>query len=38
MYMKASRELHRLELISKSPILSYFTETLSGLPIIRAFS
>jgi len=36
--MKASRELHRLELISKSPILSYFTETLSGLPIIRAFS
>lgn len=38
MYMKASRELHRLELISKSPILSYFSETLTGLPIIRAFS
>ncbi|CAD8205655.1 unnamed protein product [Paramecium pentaurelia] len=37
LYMKASRELQRLELISKSPILSYFTETLSGLTIIRAY-
>ena len=35
--MCASRELYRLELISKSPILSYFTETLQGLTVIRAF-
>ncbi|KAM3143255.1 hypothetical protein pb186bvf_004587 [Paramecium bursaria] len=36
-FMCASRELYRLELISKSPILSYFTETLQGLTVIRAF-
>ncbi|CAD8077788.1 unnamed protein product [Paramecium sonneborni] len=36
-YMKASRELQRLELMSKSPILSYFSETLTGLTIIRSY-
>ena len=37
-YMHANRDLYRLESISKSPILSFFGETLSGLPMIRAFS
>ena len=37
LYMKASRELYRLESISKSPILSYFTESIMGITVIRAF-
>jgi ATP-binding cassette subfamily C (CFTR/MRP) protein 2 len=37
-YMNCSRELYRLESISKSPILSYFGETVLGLPIIRSFN
>jgi ATP-binding cassette subfamily C (CFTR/MRP) protein 2 len=36
-YMHANRELYRLESISKSPILSFFGESLLGLPTIRAF-
>lgn len=36
-YMKANRELYRLESISKSPILSLFSETVLGLTLIRAF-
>lgn len=36
-YMAASRELYRLEAISKSPILSFFTETIMGITTIRAF-
>ena len=37
-YMKCNREFVRLEAISKSPIVSFFTETLAGLSTIRAFS
>lgn len=29
--MAANRELYRLESMSKSPILSYFSETINGL-------
>jgi len=36
-FMKCNREIVRLESISKSPIVSFFTETLGGLSIIRAF-
>ncbi|OMJ68057.1 hypothetical protein SteCoe_34601 [Stentor coeruleus] len=36
-YLGTSRELIRLESISKSPILQHFSETLSGLSTIRAF-
>ncbi|CAD8156307.1 unnamed protein product [Paramecium pentaurelia] len=36
-YTRASRELQRLELMSKSPILSYFSETLTGLTTIRSY-
>ncbi|CAD8112763.1 unnamed protein product [Paramecium primaurelia] len=36
-YMTASRELFRLEAISKSPILSYFSESIMGISTIRAF-
>lgn len=36
-YLGTSRELIRLESISKSPIIQHFSETLSGLSTIRAF-
>lgn len=36
-YMKTSRELTRLESISRSPMLNHFTETLSGSKFIRCF-
>ncbi|CAG9322899.1 unnamed protein product [Blepharisma stoltei] len=36
-YLGASRELTRLEAISKSPILNHFSETLTGAKLIRAF-
>lgn len=36
-YMKAQREIIRLESISKSPIISFFTESISGLSVIRAY-
>eukprot|EP01097_Dermamoeba_algensis_P003200 TRINITY_DN2281_c0_g2_i3.p1 TRINITY_DN2281_c0_g2~~TRINITY_DN2281_c0_g2_i3.p1 ORF type:complete len:391 (+),score=107.49 TRINITY_DN2281_c0_g2_i3:869-2041(+) len=36
-YMRSSRELKRLDSISRSPIYAHFSETLSGLPTIRAF-
>lgn len=36
-YFEVSRELKRLESINKSPTFSYFSESLNGLHIIRAF-
>ena len=36
-YMTSSRELKRLDSISRSPIYNHFTETLGGAATIRAF-
>ncbi|KAI9440473.1 P-loop containing nucleoside triphosphate hydrolase protein [Lactarius indigo] len=36
-YLATSRELQRLNAVSRSPILSWFSESLSGLSTIRAF-
>ncbi|WWC68420.1 uncharacterized protein I206_102347 [Kwoniella pini CBS 10737] len=36
-YLATSRELKRLDAVSRSPIFSFFGETLSGLPIIRGY-
>eukprot|EP01038_Epipyxis_sp_PR26KG_P008717 gene8717-11778_t len=36
-YLHISRELKRLESIKKSPVFVLFSETLLGLPVIRAF-
>ncbi|KAJ3100041.1 hypothetical protein HDU97_002525 [Phlyctochytrium planicorne] len=36
-YRNASRELKRLESVGRSPLFSQFSETLQGLPTIRAF-
>jgi len=36
-YMKVNREAVRLESISKSPIVSYFSESLNGLTSVRAY-
>ncbi|XP_070559514.1 ATP-binding cassette sub-family C member 9-like isoform X2 [Ptychodera flava] len=36
-FVATSRELQRLDSITKSPLLSHFSETLGGLPIIRAY-
>ena len=36
--MTCNRELYRLESISKSPILSYFSETVNGITTIRAYN
>lgn len=36
-YMKNSRELTRLESISRSPIISHFTESLNGVVHVRVF-
>ena len=36
-YIYLSRELKRLESVSKSPVFVHFSETMSGLPTIRAY-
>jgi len=36
-YLQSSRELKRLESISKSPVYAQFSETLSGISTIRSF-
>ena len=37
-YIKTSRELARLDSVSRSPIYALFSETLDGLNTIRAFA
>src|SRR5688572_14794522 len=37
-YLATSRELKRLDAVSRSPIFSFFGETLSGLLVIRGFN
>eukprot|EP00698_Gefionella_okellyi_P004133 TRINITY_DN13869_c0_g1_i1.p1 TRINITY_DN13869_c0_g1~~TRINITY_DN13869_c0_g1_i1.p1 ORF type:complete len:1343 (-),score=367.63 TRINITY_DN13869_c0_g1_i1:24-4052(-) len=37
-YRNTSRELKRLQSISRSPIFVHFSETLSGLPVVRAYN
>ena len=36
-YVATSRELKRLDSLAMSPIFSHFSETLHGLPVVRAF-
>lgn len=37
-YLSTSRELKRLDAVSRSPIFAWFSESLNGLSTIRAFS
>jgi ATP-binding cassette subfamily C (CFTR/MRP) protein 1 len=37
LYRNASRELKRLDNLTKSPLIAQFSETLTGLPTIRAY-
>ncbi|KAK8801165.1 hypothetical protein WA158_001935 [Blastocystis sp. Blastoise] len=36
-FINSSREIKRLDSISRSPIYAHFSETLDGIPVIRAF-
>lgn len=36
-YRRTARELKRVDAVTKSPIYQQFTETLNGLPTIRAY-
>ncbi|WVQ85431.1 hypothetical protein IAT38_007596 [Cryptococcus sp. DSM 104549] len=36
-YLATSRELKRLDAVSRSPVFSFFGETLTGLPVIRGY-
>eukprot|EP00741_Cyanophora_paradoxa_P011048 tig00020553_g10680.t1 len=36
-YRRTSRELKRLEAVTRSPMYSWLTETMAGLPVVRAY-